>query len=902
MFTLAFSLVVEAIVVSTPPVKAAGGAVKLKVRTQPYIPGVAAGGQIWVSVDIESPYAWDNTVDGIVGWDFDVHVDPDVLEPMGAYGADFGYFLYDFVDWNMYVGHYPTILVGSINVTSGDIIDISEFIMGYGFYPGQLDVGAGGNSTDPWWYGGEGTGGYGLCRLRFKSKSQTTATVINITDAAYWTMDSVTGLGVRHVIPEEDITNGYYSSAPAADFTYAPEEPLVNQEVTFNASTSYDPNEDITSYEWDFGDDNTAIYVDANLTDSANHTYTEGGTYTVKLNVTNSGGLWDTANKSITVSAPPVASFTYSPSEPRVGDPVIFNATASYDPDGGNAAFPSGIVSYEWDFGDGGTGTGNITEHTYTDVSEYPVTLTVTDDEGLTNSTTDTVMISRHEGGVLDIEMDVGSIHFPGELAEFYVLTSFMGEPVDAEISVTLYHKGTAPEPLTGDVEPVAEGLYRVPYTIHPTASSGTYVLVVKASFSAARGISVKSFLLSETLTGWDPLLISIDENVGTIRTDVGSIDVKLDSINATLVSIENTTVTINSTIGELTASVYTISATITSIEDWGEAGGILVTIETDIGAIQTNIDAINLKLTEINETVAIVDWTDLMQSIEVELAKINATIAEVKDGLVTIDSTLGGIQRDLEDVKDYISFELVNVTGDIKEGLLNVTAAITDAEGNILLELGQVEVKLEDVDATLTDIDGNLVTIKTDIGTIKGKITSVQGDVATIETDIGIIKTILEEWTGVTTSSITTPAGTFDVMVLTNSTLEGPATFSDNTLTLIVSGQTGTAGVANVMIPRQLLVGLGSNVENLAVTINGRPVSFTYTEESELYMVRVLYSHSKHTIKVHLAESQPPLPLMWVLLVIALTIAIPTIGTTPFILKARKKPSSHSSSTNRFD
>jgi len=80
----------------------------------------------------------------------------------------------------------------------------------------------------------------------------------------------------------------------------------------------------------------------------------------------------------------PVASFTYSPSAPKVGTTVTFNASASYDPDGS-------IISYEWNFGDGATDSGEIVTHTYTDPGTYTVTLTVTDNEDATDTSSLTV-------------------------------------------------------------------------------------------------------------------------------------------------------------------------------------------------------------------------------------------------------------------------------------------------------------------------------------------------------------------------------------------------------------------------------------------------------------------------------------------------------------------------------
>ncbi|MBE0513158.1 PKD domain-containing protein [Candidatus Bathyarchaeota archaeon] len=84
---------------------------------------------------------------------------------------------------------------------------------------------------------------------------------------------------------------------------------------------------------------------------------------------------------------PPIATFTYSPQNPIVGESITFNATASYDPDGT-------IVKYAWDFGDETTGEGVTTAHTYTSPRNYTVTLTVKDDEGLRHKTETIITVS----------------------------------------------------------------------------------------------------------------------------------------------------------------------------------------------------------------------------------------------------------------------------------------------------------------------------------------------------------------------------------------------------------------------------------------------------------------------------------------------------------------------------
>jgi len=91
-----------------------------------------------------------------------------------------------------------------------------------------------------------------------------------------------------------------------------------------------------------------------------------------------------------TVATPPIAVFTHSPSEPIVDETVTFDACESHDPDGS-------ITSYSWDFGDGTpvvTENDPIATHVYAAADTYTVTLTITDNDGLANTTAATVTVS----------------------------------------------------------------------------------------------------------------------------------------------------------------------------------------------------------------------------------------------------------------------------------------------------------------------------------------------------------------------------------------------------------------------------------------------------------------------------------------------------------------------------
>jgi len=82
--------------------------------------------------------------------------------------------------------------------------------------------------------------------------------------------------------------------------------------------------------------------------------------------------------------SPPVASFTYSPQNPVVGQEITFDASSSYDPDGQ-------IVSSNWDFGDGNTTEGQVATYAYSEAGNHTVTLTVTDNDGLQDFTSQIV-------------------------------------------------------------------------------------------------------------------------------------------------------------------------------------------------------------------------------------------------------------------------------------------------------------------------------------------------------------------------------------------------------------------------------------------------------------------------------------------------------------------------------
>ena len=99
------------------------------------------------------------------------------------------------------------------------------------------------------------------------------------------------------------------------------------------------------------------------------------------------GRTWRLCLTPTGANTPPIASFTATPSTAAVGSPIALSASGSSDPGGS-------IVGYAWNFGDGTTGSGVTTSKSYASAGTYTITLTVTDNGGLTASTTRNVTIT----------------------------------------------------------------------------------------------------------------------------------------------------------------------------------------------------------------------------------------------------------------------------------------------------------------------------------------------------------------------------------------------------------------------------------------------------------------------------------------------------------------------------
>ncbi len=146
---------------------------------------------------------------------------------------------------------------------------------------------------------------------------------------------------------------------------------------------------------------------------------------------------------------PPVASFAVLPSNPIVGQNVSFDGSRSLDSDGT-------VVSWSWSFGDGSFTTGEFVIHSYNVPGNYSVTLTVTDNAGLSSSASSTVSVIPQPAHDVAMVLVNPQPRVVVSTQTVYVQVQLANNGLDNEnVSVTVYVNGQPVRTLTGLFVPV---------------------------------------------------------------------------------------------------------------------------------------------------------------------------------------------------------------------------------------------------------------------------------------------------------------------------------------------------------------------------------------------------------------------------------------------------------------
>jgi gliding motility-associated-like protein len=172
---------------------------------------------------------------------------------------------------------------------------------------------------------------------------------------------------------------------PQPSLSFSPPSHCINTLVQFTNTSVIPtitgvPAGSVVSYTWNLGNGQTS-----NLPNPTN-TYTSSGTYTITLSATSNQGCISTLTQTLGIFPPPVINFSANPL-------CDINGT-SFSPSTTTAITSGSIVSYYWDFGDGGTSILQTPLHIYNAPGIYTVSYTGTSNHNCVLSVVKVLTIS----------------------------------------------------------------------------------------------------------------------------------------------------------------------------------------------------------------------------------------------------------------------------------------------------------------------------------------------------------------------------------------------------------------------------------------------------------------------------------------------------------------------------
>jgi len=220
-------------------------------------------------------------------------------------------------------------------------------------FSASTNGGVGGVSCN--WTFGDGASSTGCSATHVYSNLGTFTVVVTAQDS----------LGVTASKTVSEVVN----ARPTVSFTITPTSAISSQSVTFTATIVGGTNP--FTFSWNFGDNSSG---NGNV---VSHTYSVQGTYTVTLTVRDANAQTAASTQTLSVAPSPLtASFAMTPSSGLiVGQLASFTASVS----GGTSPY-----TFNWNFGDGTTASGNPVNHSFNMPGTYTVTVTVTDANAMT--------------------------------------------------------------------------------------------------------------------------------------------------------------------------------------------------------------------------------------------------------------------------------------------------------------------------------------------------------------------------------------------------------------------------------------------------------------------------------------------------------------------------------------
>lgn len=142
---------------------------------------------------------------------------------------------------------------------------------------------------------------------------------------------------------------GEDAPSPNADLQIWPNRIQQGESITLDARSSDAISGVITMFTWDFGDGSS----DETLVGFTSHRYNDWGQYEISVTVENDKGGTDTVTSAVSVNGAPVLGLSM-PEQVKAGDIAVFDASTSYDPEGGELD-----ISWDLDWSKDSDGDGD---------------------------------------------------------------------------------------------------------------------------------------------------------------------------------------------------------------------------------------------------------------------------------------------------------------------------------------------------------------------------------------------------------------------------------------------------------------------------------------------------------------------------------------------------------------
>jgi PKD repeat protein len=204
-------------------------------------------------------------------------------------------------------------------------------------------------------------------------------------DVGKYSIDII-GIDPDQNVFRKRITVTANAATSVVTFVMDPPTPTAPASVKFDASDTFVPSgEEITGFEWDFGDSSGGDQS-ANFSGSrTEHLYQNPGTYTINLKVRTTSGKTFSGQQTLVVRAPLIDA-CFIPSRRTGTAPlgVHFDTSCS----------TGEFTSWLWDFGDGSQSDTFDPTHVFDKQGDYVVTATATAKDGKKSVKTTTISVS----------------------------------------------------------------------------------------------------------------------------------------------------------------------------------------------------------------------------------------------------------------------------------------------------------------------------------------------------------------------------------------------------------------------------------------------------------------------------------------------------------------------------